>query len=231
MILIEQYVIRNLLPNICFSGECSFFLNVNINKQNYRYWSDENLHIFWERKVYVLAAILKTVEIGTQVDAEGNLVFQENLLHFQQDNAQPRQYLPKYWNKKIQNLKFYSYSEWFRSGNSFVVNTISYYVNIEIARQIQHAERTGCPNKTGHRPYWKTNCQTDFRIKLLLIKRNRLKKVLSLLVDLYRAYQLWKNGKAAFLENFLSKLILYLFVIGNIVFPLLFMCWSFNKLI
>lgn len=70
--------IPNILPNICFSDECSFFLNGNVNKQNCRYWSDENPHIFREghtqypQKVNVWAGILGNAIIGP-LFIEGNL--------------------------------------------------------------------------------------------------------------------------------------------------------------
>lgn len=36
------------IKNICFSDECTFFLNGEVNKQNCRYWSDENPRLFRE---------------------------------------------------------------------------------------------------------------------------------------------------------------------------------------
>lgn len=123
-----------LLQNICFSDECSFFLNGNVNKQNCRYWSNENPHVFREghtqnpQKVNVWAGILGNTIIGplfiegnltgdlylnmleetidnlitheleTQIDAEGNLVLQEDLLSFQQDGAPPHYFGPvRHW--------------------------------------------------------------------------------------------------------------------------------------
>lgn len=38
----------NFLFNICFSDECSFFLNGIVNRQNCRYWSDAHPRIFHE---------------------------------------------------------------------------------------------------------------------------------------------------------------------------------------
>lgn len=34
--------------SICFSDECSFFVNVTVNCQNLGYWSNENPHLFRE---------------------------------------------------------------------------------------------------------------------------------------------------------------------------------------
>lgn len=61
---------RDFLKRICFSDECTFFLNGNVNKQNVRYWSDTNPHIFREghtqfpEKVNVWAGILGNHVIG-----------------------------------------------------------------------------------------------------------------------------------------------------------------------
>jgi len=121
--------IPNLLLNVCFSDECTFFLNGKVNKQNCRYWSDENPFIFHEghtqepQKVNVWAGILGNAIIGplfieenltgnlylnmledtidplitheleTQIDGDGNLLLQEDLLHFQQDGAPPHYFL------------------------------------------------------------------------------------------------------------------------------------------
>lgn len=38
----------NYVFNICFSDECSFFLNGTVNRHNCRYWSDHNPHIYHE---------------------------------------------------------------------------------------------------------------------------------------------------------------------------------------
>lgn len=39
---------QHFLFNICFSDECSFFLNGIVNRHNCRYWSDSNPSIFHE---------------------------------------------------------------------------------------------------------------------------------------------------------------------------------------
>lgn len=60
----------DLLKNICFSDECTFFLNGAVNKHNCRYWSDENPHLFREghtqypQKINVWAGILGDKIIG-----------------------------------------------------------------------------------------------------------------------------------------------------------------------
>lgn len=60
----------SLTKNICFSDESSFFLNGNVNKQNCRYWSDENPHIVVEghtqnpQKLNVWCGILGDKIIG-----------------------------------------------------------------------------------------------------------------------------------------------------------------------
>ncbi|EFN73065.1 hypothetical protein EAG_00196, partial [Camponotus floridanus] len=38
----------NFLFNICFSDECSFFLNGTVNRHNCRYWAESNPSIFYE---------------------------------------------------------------------------------------------------------------------------------------------------------------------------------------
>lgn len=38
----------NLLFNVCFSDECSFFINGTVNRHNCRYWSDNNPRLFHE---------------------------------------------------------------------------------------------------------------------------------------------------------------------------------------
>jgi len=69
---------ENFLKNICFSDECSFFLNGFVNKHNCRYWSDENPHQFVEghtqrpEKVNVWAGILGDEVIGP-IFIEGHL--------------------------------------------------------------------------------------------------------------------------------------------------------------
>lgn len=60
----------NLLQSVIFSDECTFFLNGKVNKQNCRYWSDENPHQFREghtqypQKINVWAGILGNTVIG-----------------------------------------------------------------------------------------------------------------------------------------------------------------------
>ncbi|KAJ8922531.1 hypothetical protein NQ315_007561 [Exocentrus adspersus] len=39
---------ENFLFNVCFSDECTFFLNGEINRHNCRYWADTNPRIFHE---------------------------------------------------------------------------------------------------------------------------------------------------------------------------------------
>lgn len=48
--IMSERIINNpdLVFNICFSDECSFFLNGTVNRHNCRYWSDENPHLFHE---------------------------------------------------------------------------------------------------------------------------------------------------------------------------------------
>lgn len=130
--LMTQKIVNEprIVKNICFSDECTFYLNGNVNKQNCRYWSDENPHIFREghtqypQKINVWAGILGNKIIGplfindnlngqiyaemlettveplilteleNQRDENGNLVLDENLLHFQQDGAPPHYVLP-----------------------------------------------------------------------------------------------------------------------------------------
>lgn len=60
----------NLLYNICFSDECMFFLNGEVNRHNCRYWSDTNPHWFREthtqypEKLNVWAGILGDHIVG-----------------------------------------------------------------------------------------------------------------------------------------------------------------------
>lgn len=59
-----------LIKNICFSDECTFYLNGKVNKQNCRYWSDINPHAIREghtqypQKINVWAGILGNAIIG-----------------------------------------------------------------------------------------------------------------------------------------------------------------------
>ncbi|KAG5889937.1 hypothetical protein JTB14_028946 [Gonioctena quinquepunctata] len=58
------------VKKICFSDESTFYLNGNVNKQNVRYWSDANPHLFREthtqfpQKVNVWAGILGNHIVG-----------------------------------------------------------------------------------------------------------------------------------------------------------------------
>src|SRR6202042_2575462 len=69
---------RNYLKSICFSDECTFFLNGKVNRQNVRYWSDVNPHIYrdcntqFPQKLNVWAGILGNHIIGP-LFIEGNL--------------------------------------------------------------------------------------------------------------------------------------------------------------
>lgn len=60
----------NLIQNICFSDESTFFLNGFVNKHNCRYWDNENPHLFREdhtqypQKLNVWAGILGNEIIG-----------------------------------------------------------------------------------------------------------------------------------------------------------------------
>ena len=60
----------NYVKHICFSDESTFFLNGKVNRQNVRYWSDVNPHIFREghtqfpEKVNVWAGILGNHIVG-----------------------------------------------------------------------------------------------------------------------------------------------------------------------
>lgn len=78
---------RGFLKRVCFADECTFFLNGKVNKQNVRYWSDTNPHIFREghtqfpKKVNVWAGILGNRVVGP-IFIRGNLtgVLYRNLL-------------------------------------------------------------------------------------------------------------------------------------------------------
>lgn len=109
----------NFLFNICFSDECTFFLNSTVNRHNCRYWADTNPRIFHEvhtqtpQKLNVWAGIFGDRLIGP-LFIDGNLNgetylelledtvypllidivenddrYQENQLMFQQDGAPP----------------------------------------------------------------------------------------------------------------------------------------------
>lgn len=82
-----------VVSNICFSDECTFFLNGHVNRQNCRYWSEDNPHIFregatqWPQKINVWAGILGNAVIGP-------LFIEENLtgelyLHLLEDVIDP----------------------------------------------------------------------------------------------------------------------------------------------
>lgn len=84
----------NFMYNICFSDECSFFLNGLVNRHNCRYWSDSNQHLFRQshtqhpEKLNVWAGILGNNLIGPFF-FEGNLTG-EMYLTLLQDNIVPR---------------------------------------------------------------------------------------------------------------------------------------------
>lgn len=69
---------RNYTKTICFSDECTFFLNGKVNRQNVRYWSDANPHVYREgntqfpQKINVWAGILGNHIIGP-LFIDGNL--------------------------------------------------------------------------------------------------------------------------------------------------------------
>jgi len=66
------------LGNICFSDECTFFLNGFVNTQNCRYWAPENPHVFvegnsqWPQKLNVWAGIFGDTIVGP-LFIDGNL--------------------------------------------------------------------------------------------------------------------------------------------------------------
>lgn len=67
----EQLIINpNLLYNTCFSDECTFMLNGQVNRHNCRYWSDTNPHLLHEthtqvpQKLNVWAGILGDHLVG-----------------------------------------------------------------------------------------------------------------------------------------------------------------------
>lgn len=84
---------NEIVKNICFSDECTFYLNGFVNKHNNRYWSDENPHIFTEghtqypQKINVWAGVLGDQVIGP-VFIEGNLNG-ENYLNMLEDTINP----------------------------------------------------------------------------------------------------------------------------------------------
>lgn len=124
--VMSERIIHNpaYTKTICFSDECTFFLNGNVNRQNVRYWSDENPHIFRENhtqtpeKVNVWAGILGDHIIGPifldenltgvlylnllqnvihpQIEetVANNRVEFENPVIFQQDGAPPHFFRP-----------------------------------------------------------------------------------------------------------------------------------------
>lgn len=78
--VVSERAIENphFLFNICFSDECSFFLNGTVNRHNCRYWSDFNPRIFHEvhtqrpQKLNVWAGIFGNRIVGPFF-LEGNL--------------------------------------------------------------------------------------------------------------------------------------------------------------
>lgn len=70
--IMSERIVQNphYLKTICFSDECTFFLNGTVNKQNVRYWCDENPHVFREghtqfpQKLNVWAGILGNHIVG-----------------------------------------------------------------------------------------------------------------------------------------------------------------------
>lgn len=109
----------NLLYNICFSDECTFYLNGTVNRHNCRIWSDENPHEFREthsqypQKTNVWAGtfgdhvvgpyflpdnltgdiylhlLQNTVDPTLTYLIENYGTFNEEDIHFQQDGAPP----------------------------------------------------------------------------------------------------------------------------------------------
>lgn len=82
-----------VLENICFSDECTFTLNGEPNRQNYRYWSRENQHVKvqshtqYRQSVNVWMGILGNNLIGPFY-IEGTLD-QENYLNLLQNQIVP----------------------------------------------------------------------------------------------------------------------------------------------
>jgi Helix-turn-helix domain (DUF4817) len=124
--VLSERAIENphFLFNICFSDECSFFLNGTVNRHNCRYWADSNPHIFHEvhtqhpQKLNVWAGIFGDRIVGP-LFLEGNLTgemylellediikpmlddiiendanYLEDQFLFQQDGAPPHYALP-----------------------------------------------------------------------------------------------------------------------------------------
>jgi hypothetical protein len=116
----EQLLLNpNLLYNTCFSDECTFMLNGEVNRHNCRYWSDTNPHLIREfhtqtpQKLNVWAGILGDHLVGPffiQGNLDGNTYLEllestidpriteilesddnllENEITFQQDGAPP----------------------------------------------------------------------------------------------------------------------------------------------
>lgn len=114
----------HLLFNICFTDECTFYLNGAVNRHNCRYWDDSNPHLFREvhtqypQKINVWCGILGSHIIGP-LFIPGNLTGEVYLnmlndaidpfitqiieddqnhnadrLHFQQDGAPPHYVAP-----------------------------------------------------------------------------------------------------------------------------------------
>lgn len=92
--VMTQTIARNpsYLRNICFSDECTFYLNGFVNRQNVRYWCDENPHVFreghtqFQQKLNVWIGILGDHIVGP-LFIDGNLTGElylnmlENLIH------------------------------------------------------------------------------------------------------------------------------------------------------
>ena len=69
---------NNFLFNVCFSDECTFFLNGVVNRHNCRYWADDNPRVFHEvhtqnpQKLNVWAGIFGNSVLGQFNDIEKN---------------------------------------------------------------------------------------------------------------------------------------------------------------
>lgn len=85
---------EDLVSHICFSDECTFFLNGFVNRQNVRYWSDENprivreVHSQYPQKLNVWAGILGNHIVGP-IFINGNLNGEE-YLNMLRNYIQPR---------------------------------------------------------------------------------------------------------------------------------------------
>lgn len=83
---------QHFLFNVCFSDECSFFLNGTVNRHNCRYWADSNPRIFHEvhtqhpEKLNVWAGIFGNQIVGPfflpgNLTGEMYLELLENTIH------------------------------------------------------------------------------------------------------------------------------------------------------